>query len=105
MQSLVGKDTDLLDFMRSTGFPVFHLSNIFYRDFQYGVRDYFRATEGIDVGTRKADEIANSVVRDMEQRNVLQPHSRNTWILNNERYLLPRQKKEKASDAGAEKAS
>jgi len=105
MQNLVGKDTDLLDFMRSTGFPVFHLSNIFYRDFQYGVRDYYRAKEGIDVGTRKADEIAQSVVADMEQRNILTPHSRNTWILNNERYLLPRRKEEKPTEPAAEKAS
>ena len=104
MQNIVGRDTDLLDFMRSAGFPVFHLSNIFYRDFQYGVRDYYRAKEGIDVGTRKADEIAQSVVSDMEKRNILTPHSRNTWILNNERYLLPRQKEEKTAEPAAEKA-
>ncbi len=105
MQNLVGKDTDLLDFMRSHGFPVFHLSNIFYRDFQYGVRDYYRANEGIDVGTLKADEIATLVIQDMEKRNILTPHSKNTWILNNERYLLPRQKPEKKPEAATEKAS
>ncbi|MCZ7555894.1 MAG: hypothetical protein M5R41_05775 [Bacteroidia bacterium] len=101
MQNIIGRDTELLDFMREHGFPVFHLSNIFYRDFQYGVRDYFRAKEGVDVGTRKADDIARQVIADLEQRSILRPHSRNTWILHHERYLRPRVVKEAAASKEA----
>jgi hypothetical protein len=101
MHTVVDNDTELLDFMREHGFPVFHLSNIFYRDFQYGVRDFLRAREGVDVGARKADEIAAQVIADMESRRILQPHSRNTWILHHERYRLARKKDEKAPAASA----
>jgi hypothetical protein len=105
MQNIIGRDTELLDFMRDHGFPVFHLSNIFYRDFQYGVRDFFRAREGVDVGTRKADEIAGQVIADLEKRSILQPHSKNTWILNHDRYLRPRSVEKKAAAASDSTAS
>ena|GEM_PF-537243 len=100
MPNLIGNETELLDFMKRSGFPVFHLSNMFFRDVQYAVRDYYRASEGKDIGTRKADELAAQVIADMEKRGILAPHSRNTWVLHHERYLVPKAAgKEAAADA------
>lgn len=88
MDHIIDRETELLDFMKEHGYPIFHLSNVFYRDFQYGVRDYFRITEGKDIGTRKADEIADAVIESMLQRGLLIQRSTNTWQLLHDRYTL-----------------
>ncbi|MDT8325036.1 MAG: hypothetical protein RRA94_13060 [Bacteroidota bacterium] len=89
MRSFVGKKNELFDFMRDNDFPVYHASNIFYRDLQYAIRDYVRAKEGKDIGWRESDALAATFVRDLEEKDVLRPFSRNTWVLNDTQYLLP----------------
>ena len=79
---------DFLDFMKSRGYPVFHHSNLFLRDFQYGVRDYFRTTTKKDIGSRMADKYARSLVEYMESQGLMMPFSPNTWTLEMEKYLL-----------------
>ncbi len=89
MRSFVGKKKELFDFMRANDFPVYHASNIFYRDMQYAIRDYVRVHEGKDIGWRECEALAAPFVRDLEEKDVLRPFARNTWVLNDPAYLLP----------------
>ncbi|MCB2204322.1 hypothetical protein KQI65_06190 [bacterium] len=104
MQTFVGKKKELFDFMRENDFPVYHASNIFYRDLQYAIRDYIRVHEGKDIGTRKMEELAREFVADLEREGILKPFARNTWLLNDVEYLLPSQVEEETPAAEAETA-
>ena len=94
MKTFIGSEHELFDFMKQDGLPVYHLSNMFLRDIQYAIRDYHRLHEGKDIGTRKSDELADAFVKDLVQRGVLIPRGEKTWLLNDDRYLLPTQKEQ-----------
>lgn len=99
LPSIQGKELDLLRFMKQNGYSVFHLSNIFLRDFQYGVRDYFRATIGKDIGSRGSDALAAQAIAALEKEGILLPSMRNTWLLHREEFL--NQPKEPATQEAA----
>lgn len=96
-----GKELDILRFMKNNGFPVFHMSNIFLRDIQYGIRDYFRATERIDIGSRESDACAHAMISGFERQGILVPFRTNTWILHLEEFLNPPKVEEKKAEAAA----
>ena len=96
LKELIGNEHELFAFMMDHGFPVYHRSNMFLRDVEYAVRDYYRARHGIDLGTRKSDAIATEFIADLERRGVLKPYALHAWILNDERYLKPAPVKEEA---------
>jgi len=86
---IVGKEKILFDYMRENGYAVYHRSNLFLRDIQYGIRDYFRSNHNTDIGSRVSDSTAAAFVADLEKRDLIRKSSRNTWILNMEEYLNP----------------
>lgn len=86
----------LFHFMRENNFPVYHLSNMFFRDMEYAIRDYVRAQEGRDIGGREAGRLASVFVADLEKQKILRPHGRNTWILFDENYWLLKEVREDA---------
>ena len=73
LKNLMNDETILFDFMAANGFAVYHKSNIFLRDIEYGIRAYYRAEQGVDVGTRTMDRLAAEFVNVFEQKDVLQP--------------------------------
>jgi hypothetical protein len=103
LQELLNGEETLFAFMVEHGYPVYHKSNMFLRDVQYAVRDYYRERHGIDIGTRKADAIAAEFIAGLERRGVLKPYARQAWILNDERYLKQPAVQEE-SDVAAETA-
>src|ERR1044071_3329745 len=52
----------LLGFMRRTRKPVFHKSNLFFRDIQYAIKDYFDTVEREPVSIPQAERLAREVV-------------------------------------------
>ena len=101
-QIILGKEIALFDFMKENGFPIFHRSNIFLRDIQYGIRDYFRATEKVDVGSRDADRLAAELIQSLEAKGQLLKQSDMRWLLNIEQYLnAPKPEEKKAEPAAA----
>ena len=89
MQSFIGKKKEVFDFMRAHKFPVYHASNIFFRDIEYAIRDYVRVHEHKDIGTRETARLTTEFVDDLEKNDVIRPFARNTWVLNDPEYLLP----------------
>ncbi len=97
--SIVGKEHEILTFLKGRGYPVFHRSNIFLRDIQYGVRDYYRDMFKKDVGTREADERALEFIADLVARQLLIPCSPTLYTLNIPEFLNPPKVEEKAEAA------
>jgi hypothetical protein len=87
-----------LDYMKETGYPVFHDSNIFLRDFEYAVRDYFRTTTNKDIGSRKAGTYAIEIVAVLEEKDLMIRRSGNTWTLKMEKFLLQPEPEEEPAE-------
>jgi hypothetical protein len=71
----------LLGFMRRTRKPVFHKSNIFFRDIQYAIKDYFDTVERESVSIPEAERLAMEVVERYTLSGLLRK-------VNNQAYLL-----------------
>ena len=99
--SVHGREKDILTFMKEHGYPVFHRSNIFLRDFQYGVRDYYRTTFKTDIGSRKSDAWGRELIKGLETFGALIPGSENVWIINMEEFLNPPKVEEKKAETPA----
>ena len=76
-----GNPEVLLGFMRRTRKPVFHKSNLFFRDIQFAVRDYFDVIERSPISTPEAERMARKIVEDYEQKGILRQ-------VNNQAYRL-----------------
>jgi hypothetical protein len=95
LPTILGKEKELFTYMKHEGYPVFHMSNIFLRDIQYGIRDYYRSTYRKDIGTRKSDAMAKDFIADLESKGVLLRSNINTWILQMPEFLNPPKAEEK----------
>ena len=102
MDSFVGRETLLFDYMRAHGYPVYHQSNLFVRDVQAAIREYAREKEHRDIGTLEVDRLAAEFVADLERRGVAVPFRHQTYILQMEAYRLqPAATEEKTAEAEA----
>ena len=81
VEKYFGNPEVLLSFMKKTRKPVFHKSNIFFRDVQYALRDYFDRVENKPITTPEAERMARDVVELYSRQGVLRK-------VNNESYLL-----------------
>ena len=99
---VMDKELEILRYMKTHGFGIFHRSNIFLRDIQYGIRDFYRDSFKIDIGSRKADEFARFFIQNLERKGFLTEGGPNTWILHAEEFLNPPKPEEpKAKKEGA----
>lgn len=69
-----------LQFFRSK-FPIFHYSNIFYRDLRYSLKYYLHAN-GFRVSDMELETISNALIHEMVSDGILKPVSTATWVLN-----------------------
>jgi hypothetical protein len=69
-------------------YPLFHLSNIFFRDMHYGVREYLQQ-KGMKVGYGAAEVVAREFVKELEGQNILVPVDRQTWTLHYPEFQKP----------------
>ena len=97
--SIIGKEKELFAFMKENGYPIFHQSNMFLRDIQYGIRDYYRSTYHKDIGSRKSDAYAKDFITDLESKGLLKRFTHNTWILQMIEFLNPPKVEEKKETA------
>lgn len=99
LPSVIGKEKELLTFMKAHGYPVFHQSKIFLRDIQYGIRDYYRATYKKDIGSRNSDAFAKDFIEDLESKGLLTRFTQSEWILQMKEFLNPPKAEEKKEAA------
>lgn len=79
----------LLGFMNRTRKPVFHKSNVFVRDIQYAIRDYFDTIEGEPIRLPEAERIAYEVVRLYVDSGVLRQVNNQAYRLEMPEFATP----------------
>ncbi len=94
-ESLTGRELELLRFMKEHGYPVFHHSNIFRRDVEFGIRDYFRAKTGKEIRPVKFSKLAEEVLKNLEKEGKIHPRFQNTWMLDIPEFVPVAKKSEK----------
>ena len=77
---LKNDETIFLNFLKAK-FPVFHNSNFFYRDFQFGIRKFFEK-KGIRLSYSEAEELANKLSHHFQNQGFFIPVNTGTWRLN-----------------------
>ncbi len=81
------------EFLRylKTKAQLFHLSNVFFRDIQYGIQSYAEAS-GRKLNYGVAESMAAQLVSDFEKSGVLKPVKPGSWTLNFPEFRKPSQK-------------
>ena len=82
--------TEVLTFLKSR-FPLFHQSNIFFRDMQYGIQ-LFLERKGIKAGYPESERIAHEFVSTLEREGVLVAIDRQSWALHYPEFRTPSSK-------------
>ncbi len=82
---------ELLSYMREIHKPVFHNSNIFFRDLQFSIQEYFEDKQGITIGNEKAETIAKDVARSYEQTGIFKRVNPQGYILNYPELSTPKE--------------
>jgi hypothetical protein len=94
---IVSNKTDFIHLLK-TKFSLFHLSNIFFRDVQYGIMSYAEARrEHISYG--RAEELAKLVINNLEGSGILKPIKPGSWMLNYPEFRTPSAKATPPSSA------
>ncbi len=74
------EDKQFLSFLKAR-YPLFHKSNFFYRDFQYGIRKYLEM-KGIEISYSEADKLAKELAAHFEQKDIFIPVDDSGWTVN-----------------------
>jgi hypothetical protein len=80
LQLLKSNETELLNYLRAK-FPIFHNSNFFFRDFQYGIRSFLEKKE-IKASYQMAEKLANEMANHFESQNIFIRVNRQGWKIN-----------------------
>lgn len=80
LQLLKNNETELLNYLRAK-FPVFHNSNFFFRDFQYGIRSFLEKKE-IKASYQIAEQLANEMAKHFELQNIFVKVNHQGWKIN-----------------------
>lgn len=76
--------------MRRTRKPVFHKSNIFFRDIQYAIRDYFDTVEREPVSVPQAERLAQEVVERYVVSGLLRKVNNQAYRLDMPAFVTPK---------------
>lgn len=79
LQLLKSNDEELLNYLRAK-FPVFHNSNFFFRDFQYGIRSFLEKKE-INVNYQMAERLAEDMAKHYEDKGLFVRINNQTWTV------------------------
>jgi len=81
LQILKTNDTELLSYLKAK-FPVFHNSNFFFRDFQYGIRSFLEKKE-MKISYQMAEKLAEEMAKHYEGKNLFVKVNHQGWKINN----------------------
>ncbi len=87
---LLNNSKEFLAFLR-TRVPVFHLSNIFFRDVHFSVIAFLEA-QGMRVAYTSAERLAYRLIEKLEKEKILGPIDRQTWVVLYPDYRTPNRK-------------
>jgi hypothetical protein len=73
---------ELFSYMREIHKPVFHNSNVFLRDVQYSIQDYFEDRQGKTIRDTDAVKMAEEVARAFERKGIFKKVNPQGFVLN-----------------------
>ena len=80
LELLKREDESLLGFLKAK-YPMFHNSNFFYRDLQYGLRSFLEK-KNIIINYNDADELARLISKYFEEKGIFLKVNDLTWKVN-----------------------
>ena len=84
---ILNNEQEVLTFLRSR-YPIYHLSNVFFRDIQYGITAFLDRKD-IHVSYKEAERIARAFVAQLERKWVLVQMDPQTWAVHNPAFKTP----------------
>lgn len=85
---LTQRHVELLKYMKSH-FTLIHMSNLFFRDFHYGIMSYLKE-HGMKTKYHAAERIAREVGRYYEEQGIFKRIDHQSWLLLYPAFALPR---------------
>ena len=76
---VVNSEKEILVFLKSQ-YPLYHMSNIFFRDIQYGIQKMFER-RNVKIGYVDAEKIARAFVAQLERKKILVRIDGQSWVL------------------------
>ena len=80
LKLLKSNEVELLNYLKAK-FPVFHNSNFFFRDFQYGIRSFLDKKD-IKVSYQDAEKLAEEIAKHYETQNLFIKVNHQAWKIN-----------------------
>lgn len=77
---LKNEEESFMNFLKAK-YPLFHKSNFFFRDLQYGIRKYFEI-KGIRLSYADSEKLTRELASYFEVRELFIPVSNQTWTIN-----------------------
>lgn len=84
---VLNNEKEVLAFIRSH-YPMYHLSNIFFRDIQYGIQKLFER-RGEKLNYANAEKVARAFVEKLEKNKIFNKIDNQSWVLNYPEYKKP----------------
>jgi len=82
---------EVLTYLKSR-FPMYHLSNFFFRDIQFGLQAMF-VQKGSKLSYTEAEKLARKFVEDAERTRIFTPIDGQSWRVNYPEFRKPQTKK------------
>ncbi len=100
---ILANETEVLNFLKSQ-YPLYHLSNIFFRDIQYGIQTMLDR-KNMTVGYADAEKIGRAFVAQLEKKKILNPIDKQSWVMDYPDYRKPSVKPTIAAKPAAKPAA
>jgi hypothetical protein len=88
---IVENQKDFLKYLKSR-VPLYHLSNVFFRDLHYAVMNYLMGQKR-KLKYYDGEEVTRGVIAEFEKGGLLKKIDSQTWLLVYPEFQLPRMKK------------
>jgi hypothetical protein len=77
LETIKSNDTVLLEYLKAK-FPVFHNSNFFFRDLQYGIRSFFEKKD-VFISYQDAEKLATEIAKHYEEKGIFVKVNHQGW--------------------------
>ena len=84
LELLRSENDSLLAYLKAK-FPLFHNSNFFFRDLQYGIRSFLEKKD-IMISYTEADNLAKIIAKDLEEKGFFVRVNNQGWKVNHQEF-------------------
>lgn len=77
--TIINNQVEFLHFLKAK-FPLYHLSNFFFRDLHYGIISFFEQKH-LKIGYGDAEQVAREVAQHFEKQNIFKKVNQQGWVL------------------------